>query len=361
MAEKQIEETGTFVGERPASGGVRKVLQNPRTAHRVRDMLKTLLWVGPMTLLIWVYAEREQLSRDTITVAVNLVSAEPDRIISPSRQTVTLELRGPRAQLDAIRRNLTAGTPDSEINLTIQRTPGQSHDLSFASLLAENNVFRRGGISIVKTEPPIGRIFVDEVIEVEVPVTEPQLDARFESAPVFQPRTVRARGPRTQLERRMSSGQPLAVAEMAGLPQLQQSGTHNGISVRLRAGDDSITLNPATVAVDFRIVEQRTRTYRIPSVIIEVRKPAALEGRYNVEVNPPVLTNVDVTGPVAVIDEMERNARSAAPVAVLRITAEDVTARRGTKAVRFDLPTGVMVVGDARSAEFTITEAPTGN
>ncbi|HMO26851.1 MAG TPA: hypothetical protein PKB10_11330 [Tepidisphaeraceae bacterium] len=361
MAEKQIEDTGTFVGDRPASGGVRKVLQNPHTAHRVRDLLKTLLWVGPMTLLIWVYAEREQLSRDTITVVVNLRSAEPDRVITPSRQTVALDLRGPRAQLDAIRRNVASGNSDAEINLTIQRTPGIHHELSYASLLSENNVFRGAGIDILKTDPAFGRIFVDEVIEAEVPVTEPQLDARFDGPIVFEPRTVRARGPRSQLEHRLNSGQPLAVAEMAQLPQLQQPGSHNNIVVSLRSPGESITLVPATVAVDFRIVEQRTRTYRIPSVIIEVRKPAALEGRVNVEVNPPVLTNVDVLGPVAVIDEMERNARSAAPVAVLRITAEDVTARRGTKPVRFDLPTGVMVVGEARTAEFTITDAPSGN
>jgi hypothetical protein len=113
------------------------------------------------------------------------------------------------------------------------------------------------------------------------------------------------------------------------------------------------------VKVEFGVVEQQTRQYRIPSVIIEVRKPLAVEGKLLVDVNPAVLTNVEVVGPAAVIEQMERDAvRGIAPVAILRISAENIAARRGTKSVQFDLREGVRVVGELRNVEFTITEAP---
>jgi hypothetical protein len=349
------DDTGTFVGERPASLGAGRVLLNPRWSHRVRDVLTTLAWVVPLTLLIWLYAEREQLSRTTLVVSVQLTPGKPNEIITPSRTTATLTLTGPRARLESLRASVT-GQP---LALPVLRSPGRDHELQLTTLLSDLPALQRSGITVTKCEPAILNVFVDEYVEREVPVTAPALRADLQAPPVFEPRSVRVRAPATELQRRLAAGEPIAVAEMATLPQLRQPGTHTVPSVPIRPLGETVSFSPASVKVEFGIVEQQTRQYRIPSVIIEVRKPLAVEGKLLVDVNPAVLTNVEVVGPAAVIDQMERDAvRGIAPVAILRISAENIAARRGTKSVQFDLPEGVRVVGELRNVEFTITEAP---
>src|SRR5687768_12401586 len=44
--------------------------------------LKTFLWVAPLTALIWVYAEREQIDKAEVRVPVVLVSTSADRVIT---------------------------------------------------------------------------------------------------------------------------------------------------------------------------------------------------------------------------------------------------------------------------------------
>src|SRR3954464_8233727 len=52
--------------------------------------LKTFLWVAPLTALIWIYAEREQLDpADGVRVKINLISRSNDRLIT---------INGPRDQ-----------------------------------------------------------------------------------------------------------------------------------------------------------------------------------------------------------------------------------------------------------------------
>lgn len=347
------ESTGTFVGERPASLGAGRVLFNPRWSHRVRDALAMLAWVVPLTLLIWLYAEREQLSRTTLVVSVQLLPGTPNEIIIPNRTTATLTLTGPRARLESLRASVS-GQP---LALPVPRSPGREHELQLAGLFAELPHLQRSGITVTKCEPPVLNVFIDEYVEREVPVTAPVLRADLQAPPVFEPRSVRVRAPATELQRRLSAGEPIAVADMASLPQLRQPGTHTVPSVPLKSLGETISFRPASVKVEFGIVEQQTRQYRIPSVIIEVRKPLAVEGKLLVDVNPAVLTNVEVVGPAAVIEQMERDAvRGIAPVAILRISAENIAARRGNKSVQFDLPEGVRVVGELRNVEYTITE-----
>lgn len=346
--------TGTFVGERPASLGAGRVLLSPRWSHRVRDVMTMLAWVVPLTLLIWLYAEREQLSRTTLVVPVQLTPGNPNEIVTPGRATVTLTLTGPRARLEALR-NSVSGQP---LGLPVRRTPGREHELQLAPLFSELPALQRSGITVAKSEPSILNVFVDEYLEREAPVTAPPLRGDLQAPPVFEPRTVRVRAPAVELQRRLAAGEPLAVADMASLPQLRQPGTHSVPSVPIRPLGETVSFSPSSVKVEFTVVEQQTRQYRIPSVIIEVRKPLAVEGKFLVEVNPAVLTNVDVVGPAAVIEQMERDAvRGIAPVAILRITAENIAARRGNKSVQFDLPEGVRLVGELRTVEFTVTPA----
>src|SRR3982751_5576817 len=73
----------------------------------ILGFLKTLVWVAPLTLLIWVYAEREQnVTQSGIIVPIDVRTSDPNRIVTlrgPADKNVVLELFGPRAKVDHIR------------------------------------------------------------------------------------------------------------------------------------------------------------------------------------------------------------------------------------------------------------------
>src|SRR5688500_2431792 len=68
--------------------------------------LKSLAWVAPLTVLIWIYAEREQLAElAAYPISVQVKITDPRKVVtllSPSDAQVLVELSGPRAGLDVV-------------------------------------------------------------------------------------------------------------------------------------------------------------------------------------------------------------------------------------------------------------------
>src|SRR5918993_1772552 len=62
---------------------------------------KTLAWVAPLTLLIWIYAEREQVANyKDEPVPFELVNSDDSRYVSLKHdENLILELTGPRARV----------------------------------------------------------------------------------------------------------------------------------------------------------------------------------------------------------------------------------------------------------------------
>src|SRR6059058_717573 len=83
------------------------------TREQVISNLKTLAWVVPLTLLIWIYAEREQVaSMKDVAVPFDLVSIDPNVSVSLSRtqdKNLLLELQGPQARLQDVLTALQRG------------------------------------------------------------------------------------------------------------------------------------------------------------------------------------------------------------------------------------------------------------
>src|SRR5215212_3927345 len=80
----------------------------------------TFLWVAPLTALIWIYAEREQIDKfDSVHVRVKLVSRSTDRLITtrePYDRFVSLDIQGPKASLQNLRDQLSKEALEVPIN-----------------------------------------------------------------------------------------------------------------------------------------------------------------------------------------------------------------------------------------------------
>src|SRR5438094_8803624 len=81
-------------------------LEEPLRQRAIRK-LRTFLWVAPLTVLIWVYAEREQVTElNDVRVPIEVRSDNPSERIAAivgDERTVAVDLSGPRANLDAVR------------------------------------------------------------------------------------------------------------------------------------------------------------------------------------------------------------------------------------------------------------------
>ena len=77
----------------------------------------------PLTLLIWIWAEREQQAPEhDVAVPFELTSIEPNRIISlkpPQDTNLVLELVGPQARLQELLTKLRGGQMPQGIKLEV--------------------------------------------------------------------------------------------------------------------------------------------------------------------------------------------------------------------------------------------------
>src|SRR5437016_11260172 len=83
------------------------------TVDALKDGLKTSVWVVPLTLLVWIYAEQKQRTPEEKgqTVLISIRSADPNRVVTllrPHDDLPIISMSGPRQAVDDVK-NLLAG------------------------------------------------------------------------------------------------------------------------------------------------------------------------------------------------------------------------------------------------------------
>lgn len=349
---------------------------------------RTMLWVAPLTVLIWVYAEREQIaSVPDITIQIQVKAAATDRIAtiaSSSEHTLTMELEGPRVKLDALRQQLATGLPAGGLLVTIDAATPLGAVTRRTTDLLNNDVslFRSAGVKVTSASPSQVTINVDELVSRElvvVPAPVPASVSTFEQPPVFTPSTVRVSGPRSVLDHLTvmdESGRLAIQADLslaAGGPQmLRTPGIHELADVPLIRPrpvnspvvpvDDPgraaglLSLSAERVRATIR-VRQADVTFTIPSMPVFVVASESFLSDYRPDI-PAFVTNVVVQGPPDVIAAIRAGTSDRKPKALLEIGRDDLPPGRTiSRKLRYDLPDGVTVSAEdaAREVEFTLS------
>lgn len=331
------------------------------TREKIVGALRTFAWVAPLTVLIWVYAEREQLATDpTVQVMVDVRSADPNRIVrlvEPPNGVVIASLRGPRSRLDALRNDLSRPGGSVQIPLDGTLSAGEQHQLPAASYLAARPVFTDRGVEVLKTEPANLRVFIDTfeemTLEVQVP---PEVADRIANA-AFTPSTVRLRGPRSDLEAAAAAGRLVAYVDLTGSDILNTPGTHDLPTLRVtsRVRGENITLTPNTVR---GVIEVRQANVRhvIRSMVVTVKMPMRLQERYVVRADEFIF-NIPVIGPPEEIRRIETD-QAAPPEAVLNVMSIDAENPSPRRRLRYILPPGVTPEGPELEIDFKLIPRP---
>lgn len=328
--------------------------------------LKSLAWVAPLTVLIWVYAEREQLARvSSVPVRVEVRSGDPSKVVSlldpvtgqfAPDQRVTFDLSGPRARVEAVRELLNSGGPGGiavQVNAP-DLPPGRQ---TVDALLASNDPrFVENGVTLANPTPARLDVLVDKTEVREVPVRVPPDVTNLTDAPVFTPATVKVSGPASVL-----NGLEAAYADLAALPQIKVPGSHpevKSIRVTVPNPDPRVTVSPPTVAGSLS-VRREDVTYTIRSMGIYVSAPFSLLEDFGVEPAERTLANVTVVGPEDQIALLRNENNPPTYKAVIEVTREDARGDRRMAPVRYEgLPPGVRVSPDdeKRKVEFRLVD-----
>lgn len=308
--------------------------------------LKTFAWVAPLTILIWVYAEREQVVAREETIPIAVKSTDPNRIVSlrPGDESIVALIEGPRLAVDRVRELVTTPGKGPVVQIEFDGRgykSGEWAPLDTERYVGDSSIFKNRGVTVRDCKPRTLQILVDDLVEREVEVRVPADVTNLAGPPAFEPRTVRVRGPKAKLE---DPRDPLVVvAELSGREEILTPGPKDIAAVPVRASINgpAIQISPNTVRATID-VSQKEEKFQIASMPIFLSAPQSLRKEYRVEA-PPNVSNITVIGPHDQIEQLRSGA--ILPKARLEVTPEDA-GKRISRELKFDLPDRVKVVAE---------------
>jgi hypothetical protein len=347
----------------------RRWLAETFSAEKMIDMLKQLAWVVPLTLLIWIYAEREQIATlPNETIPFQLVSPDPGNMaveLMPKQQdsNVVVELQGPRARLQNVLQRLRGGTQLQGLRLEIDRNlaPGE-HTLPTSQLVGNNPIFTQNGITVTRTQPERLHVLVDPIVDREARVLPPPGVTTLDPATRFEPPTVKLRGPATLLDRaKNEAGGTLSVYARIPDELLRTPGEKDAHKLALELpqslSEERVTLLRQDVEGTLHVRASDT-TYEMPAMTVSLDQPKSVSDKYVVDYTTS-LPSVTLIGPKDKIDQVSDPNYQQKPYAQLRVTSADVGKEGLKRRLRFvDLPPGVRVSEKDEQREIAFTVKP---
>jgi hypothetical protein len=338
--------------------------------------LKSLLWVVPLTVLIWVYAERRQdVPMQNLPVAIAVRSGEPGRVVklAASNSTVHIDLEGPQAGVEKVKDWLASATIPIEVPPNL--SPGE-HQIY---LLSELNRLPRivdNGVTIKNCEPSEATVDVDVIDHLDLEVKVRPEDAKTLGAPpIFNPARVRLIGPKQVLDntRRQAAAQNQPLVALANLSsfkqQLAEPGKHAlsavPVAPSLPIDNPRVQTSPAAVSADVDVTDKAERTETLSYLrVLAAYRPDAGAGakadQYKV-VYDPTITNVTVTGPeqqIALLHD-PTYLQNHAPAAIFEVNFSDPNPAPAP--IMYELPPGVHVSEADAQRKITYTLTPRTN
>jgi hypothetical protein len=348
-------------GDAPRSLEYGRPGKRPALPQRVVDVLKTLSLVVPLTILIWIYAEREQsINAAGVSFPIEVRISDPSRIATlrePADHNVIVTLAGPRTAVERVTRDLQSGTADHPtFQITLDSAQFKSRgvfDRPMLDVLTKNPIFIRNGISVKDAVPGTLRVEIDDLETRDVEVRAPENLANIKDTQ-FVPADVKVTAPKGTWER---ATKPYVIADLSKLESLKEPGKHDEKYVPLIWPNqpDHVTLESRNVTAHFD-VQQKEERDTIGSVPVWVEGPPQFFNDYAVALKLPggaaSLTDVPLAGPPEKIAKIRRGELSA--LAVLHVNFTNVAPDESrTEPAQFDLPADVHFVGDPQKYQIT--------
>ncbi|MGD0461882.1 MAG: hypothetical protein ABSB74_05280 [Tepidisphaeraceae bacterium] len=325
--------------------------RNGFTRENVAGFLKNMAWTIPLSVLIWVYAEREQeVSATGQLIAIEVKSRDPSKVVTldPREKVITCDLKGPRSNVDRFKETLSTSAPIT-IELDTRRLPNQEEPILALENLKENPRFKEAGITIEQCTPPTLTVDVDTLETRKLPVEAPANIAGLKNV-TFNPPMVSVTG-RSRILEQMAH----VTADISALPSLNQPGPHPAERVGLVIDSSSaLSCSPSQVEATLTVEEKDVPfTCKNVPVWFDIQPTTADQYAISVVNNSGFVPKVEVIGPPEQIARLQRGETS--PRAVLEIGPGNVRNTNPMPLKIEDLPEGVRVNGPSPEISFTAT------
>lgn len=349
---------------RRATGGTRRWLRDTFSREQIAAGLKQLAWVAPLTVLIWVYAERRQQYRDTVTFNVVARSSSQNvhvTVAEPADGIVQAVLQGARSRIEEVETTVGAQAP-VVIDVPVDAKPGVT-TFNVAEILDRDPRFR--GLTWQESPSSIParlEVLVDPVEDLMLPVTirKEDQDRLEKGGAVFTPAKVRVRMPsRVARDVRLANdGQLVVYADLAALRDSTDGGKQSLPDVRVfvnGAEGAQVRIEPATVSAVLTL-RDADQSFVIEQLPVITHASNSFHNQYTVKFDPTTLFDVEVVGPAGAIEELRTGGDSAVS-AFVSVSKEDAGEPRQKK-VSFILPDGVRLHERSADQDVGVTVTP---
>jgi hypothetical protein len=327
--------------------GLRRAFERDRLIAN----LKTLLTVAPLTVLVWIYAEEQQLvTEKDVPLRLAVQSLDPAHravtLLKPTDGTVQVTLQGSQSGIDRVKGLLEQTLLGEPLEVEVGNAlPAGVEPLVTLDQIEGNKIFYEQGVTVISCAPETLTVRLDELAELPATVQAPP-DAPGLVKAVFNPSTVSMRGPADLLAAMRRRGGLVAVVDLSDDPILKQPGEHPNYSVHFIT-QQNITCIPDTVTADLTI-GQADQTLDVSPVPVKVESTKWLMDHYTFNFKEALTEPVTLVGPpqqLALVDP-----RNPKLIAVVELDNTDAGFGHGVKPVTFvdkGLPDGVRVKPDA--------------
>lgn len=323
-----------------------------------RETLETIVFAAILTLVIWLWAEGESVSVETVGVTVTFTAPEGSRLLIDPRapQTVNVEVEGATRQLRAFRERFG----ESTLEHTLKYEPNAPLERQVVvERLMESAGLGQLGVTVRDIQPQTLAVRVERLVDVTLPITVRSSDLNLagpvqvqpESATVTVPESRESQAETAKIE--VSLGQ-VDTSELK--PDEPYSTTVN-LSVPAGLRTPWTRMTPLTAEVTLTI-EDVTETVTLRSVPVYASAPPLLMHRYDINVpeDQQVLRDVVLSGPSEVIERIREGETRV--IAEFRPSENDLAAGEATLPLTLRVPAGVTI--ESAVPAITITVEPTG-
>ena len=342
----------------------RRNLRRRWSRERAGEIGRNLIYVVPLTLLIWVWAQDQQIETAAQeNVSVEIVHTDAQKIVelleSESGEALarradgsilaTMTLQGPRVGLNQVLRTLRDEAPTSPLRVELRGGPADRTAVSLRERLADVPLLREAGVGVVEVVPSDVAVRVEEKVQVPATVVRggDLAESEIDGPVTFDPPTVTLEGPKSFVERlRDRDGSARVIAELPADATPGEQTVSVSLELPPEAGErtrERVTMGRAEVKATFARRQRRRVELRLDAVVLTVSKPIALED--HVVTGQNTISGLVVEGPAEAIDRLR------ADQSELRATVDigryDPARPQPIRLVpRLNLPEGVTLKGE---------------
>ena len=327
-------------------------MSNPR----LRERLETYTLVSIITLLVWLYAESENIRSYTdFPMTVSFVPTGDKMLVEPEGpQRVTLAFTASQNVHDAMRRLHTEGG----VRIEMSEDPLQPHQrVLMLSALNALPALASWGVTLERVEPATLDVRVERLVTRTLPVTVIAGEVQLASPPTITPASVDVTLPAGAAARLGGLTLEARLQNAEGYPQWAIDEPYERavpltLPEPLRGQRAQLATDRVTVGFTVR---KLTRELMLPRVRLVIESPLGLLNEFAIrlpEGQDQVVRDVRLSGPSDLIERIEKNEIEIA--AVLKLKPEDLQVGKRSKLLFITKPDSVRVLSELPRVEYEV-------